>query len=133
METFRQLLVYAVTGQTSTFQGASFTIGSATEQPVGIVVSTTVNVPGKAPATVQWVVAMMSGQPKIIDIIAEGTSLRLTERKRLRWRYFAAWRRRSAADRRHAQPAGAVPGQPDRLSSWGPSARLLRICMANLA
>jgi phospholipid transport system substrate-binding protein len=69
-----------VTGQTSTFQGASFTIGSASQQPVGIVVSTTVNVPGKAPATVQWVVAMVDGQPKIVDIIAEGTSLRLTER-----------------------------------------------------
>jgi phospholipid transport system substrate-binding protein len=80
MQTFRQLLVYAVTGQTSTFQGASFTIGSASQQPVGIVVSTTVNVPGKAPATVQWVVAMVDGQPKIVDIIAEGTSLRLTER-----------------------------------------------------
>jgi phospholipid transport system substrate-binding protein len=80
LQTFRQLLVYAVTGQTSTFQGASFTIGDASEQPVGIVVATTVNVPGKAPATVQWVVAMMNGQPKIIDIIAEGTSLRLTER-----------------------------------------------------
>jgi phospholipid transport system substrate-binding protein len=80
MQTFRQLLVYAVTGQTSSFQGATFTVGNATQQPVGIVVPTTVNVPGKAPATVQWVVAMMNGQPKIIDIIAEGTSLRLTER-----------------------------------------------------
>jgi phospholipid transport system substrate-binding protein len=80
MQTFRQLLVYAVTGQTSTFQGASFTLGDASEQPAGIVVSTTVNVPGKPPATVQWVVATMNGQPKIIDIIAEGTSLRLTER-----------------------------------------------------
>ena len=80
MQTFRQLLVYAVTGQTSTFQGATFAVGTATQQPVGIVVPTTVNVPGKPPATVQWVVAMMNGQPKIIDIIAEGTSLRLTER-----------------------------------------------------
>ena len=80
MQTFRQLLVYAVTGQTSTFQGASFTLGDASEQSAGIVVSTTVNVPGKPPATVQWVVATMNGQPKIIDIIAEGTSLRLTER-----------------------------------------------------
>jgi phospholipid transport system substrate-binding protein len=80
MQTFRQLLVYAVTGQASTFQGASFSMGSATQQPVGIVVDTTVNVPGKPPATVQWVVQMMNGQPKIIDIIAEGTSLRLTER-----------------------------------------------------
>jgi phospholipid transport system substrate-binding protein len=80
IETFRQLLVYAVTGQTSTFQGASFTMGTATRQPVGIVVSTMVNVPGKPPATVQWVVATVDGRPKIIDIIAEGTSLRLTER-----------------------------------------------------
>jgi phospholipid transport system substrate-binding protein len=80
MQTFRQLLVYAVTGQASTFQGASFSVGGATQQPVGIVVNTTVNVPGKPQATVQWVVQMMSGQPKIVDIIAEGTSLRLTER-----------------------------------------------------
>jgi phospholipid transport system substrate-binding protein len=80
MQTFRQLLVYAVTGQTSSFQGATFTVGPATQQPVGIVVATTVNVPGKPPAVVQWVVAMMDGQPKIIDILAEGTSLRLTER-----------------------------------------------------
>jgi phospholipid transport system substrate-binding protein len=80
MQTFRQLLVYAVTGQASTFQAASFTMGPVTQQPVGIVVDTTVNVPGKPPAAVQWVVAMMDGQPKIIDIIAEGTSLRLTER-----------------------------------------------------
>jgi phospholipid transport system substrate-binding protein len=80
METFRQLLVYAVTGQTSSFQGATFTVGEAMQQPVGLVVTTTVNVPGKPPANVQWVVAMMDGQPKIIDILAEGTSLRLTER-----------------------------------------------------
>lgn len=80
MQTFRQLLVYAVTGQASTFQGAGFTVGNAMQRDVGIVVDTTVTVPGKPPAPVQWVVAMMDGQPKIIDIIAEGTSLRLTER-----------------------------------------------------
>jgi phospholipid transport system substrate-binding protein len=80
MQTFRQLLVFAVTGQTSSFQGATFAVGNASQQPVGIVVPTTVNVPGKPPSTVQWVVATVNGQPKIIDIIAEGTSLRLTER-----------------------------------------------------
>ena len=80
MQTFRQLLVYAVTGQASTFQGASFKVGAADAARVGIVVDTTVNVPGKPPTNVQWVVAMIGGQPKIIDIIAEGTSLRLTER-----------------------------------------------------
>ncbi len=80
LQTFRELLVYAGTGQASTFQGATFAVVNAVQQPVGIVVNTLVNVPGKPQATVQWVVAMMDGQPKIVDILAEGTSLRLTER-----------------------------------------------------
>jgi phospholipid transport system substrate-binding protein len=80
MQTFRQLLVYAVTGQASTFQGAKFTVGAAAQRDVGIVVDTNVTVPGKPQALVQWVVAVVGGSPKIVDIIAEGTSLRLTER-----------------------------------------------------
>ncbi|HEX3984664.1 MAG TPA: ABC transporter substrate-binding protein [Acidisoma sp.] len=80
MQTFRQLLVYAVTGQASTFQGAKFTVDGAAERDVGIVVDTNVTVPGKPQALVQWVVAVVGGSPKIVDIIAEGTSLRLTER-----------------------------------------------------
>jgi phospholipid transport system substrate-binding protein len=80
MATFRQLLVYAVTGQASSFQGATFKMGKVAAQPVGIVVDTVVSVPGKPDTTVQWVVAYEGGQPKIIDILAEGTSLRITER-----------------------------------------------------
>ncbi len=80
MQTFRQLLVYAVTGQASTFQGASFAVGGVTQRDEGIVVDTNVTVPGKPQALVQWVVAVIGGQPKIVDIVAEGTSLRLTER-----------------------------------------------------
>ncbi|MCB8877376.1 MlaC/ttg2D family ABC transporter substrate-binding protein [Acidisoma silvae] len=80
MQTFRQLLVYAVTGQASTFQGAKFNVGEAAQRDAGIVVDTDVLVPGKPEAQVQWVVATVGGEPKIIDIIAEGTSLRLTER-----------------------------------------------------
>lgn len=80
MQTFRQLLVYAVTAQASTFQGASLKVGQAAQRDVGVVVDTAVTVPGKPETTVQWVVAPIDGQPKIIDIIAEGTSLRITER-----------------------------------------------------
>jgi phospholipid transport system substrate-binding protein len=80
MQTFRQLLVYAVTGQASSFQGAKFTMGQTAQRDVGIVVDTNVMVPGKPEAQVQWVVATVGGAPKIIDILAEGTSLRLTER-----------------------------------------------------
>lgn len=80
MQTFRQLLVYAVTAQASTFEGASMRVGQAAERDAGIVVDTAVTVPGKPETTVQWVVSDIGGQPKIIDIIAEGTSLRITER-----------------------------------------------------
>ncbi|GAB0117403.1 hypothetical protein Acid7E03_14750 [Acidisoma sp. 7E03] len=80
METFRQLLVYAVTAQASTFEGAQLKVGDAAQRDVGTVVDTTVLVPGKPPTNVQWVVQAVGGQPKIVDIIAEGTSLRITER-----------------------------------------------------
>jgi phospholipid transport system substrate-binding protein len=80
LQTFRQLLVYAVTGQASSFQGAQFKITAVDQRDAGTVVATEVMVPGKPPTTVQWVVQPVNGQPKIIDIIAEGTSMRLTER-----------------------------------------------------
>ena len=80
MNTFRQLLVYAVTAQASGFQGAKFTVGQADQRDVGTVVDTIVNVPGKPTAHVQWVVSSVKGRPMITDILAEGTSLRLTER-----------------------------------------------------
>jgi len=80
LQTFRQLLVYAVTGQASSFQGASFKITAVDQRDAGTVVATDVLIPGKPPTTVQWVVQPIGGQPKIVDIIAEGTSMRLTER-----------------------------------------------------
>ncbi|WP_158805250.1 MULTISPECIES: phospholipid-binding protein MlaC [unclassified Acidisoma] len=80
MNTFRQLLVYAVTAQASSFQGAQFRVASADQRDLGVVVDTLVNIPGKPEAHVQWVVAPINGRPMIIDILAEGTSLRLTQR-----------------------------------------------------
>ena len=38
------------------------------------------NRPGNPPAHVQWVISGTSGAPKIVDVVAEGTSLRLTQR-----------------------------------------------------
>ena len=39
-----------------------------------------VNRPNNPPAKVDWVISMGSGGPKIVDVVAEGTSLRLTQR-----------------------------------------------------
>lgn len=41
---------------------------------------TTVMRPNNPPANVAWVVGNGGGNPKIIDVIAEGTSMRLTQR-----------------------------------------------------
>ncbi|MEJ1978362.1 MAG: ABC transporter substrate-binding protein [Acetobacteraceae bacterium] len=43
-------------------------------------VGTVVQRPNNAPNNVLWVVSTASGTPKIIDVVAEGTSLRLTQR-----------------------------------------------------
>ncbi len=36
--------------------------------------------PNSAPTNVRWVVSTATGTPKIVDVVAEGTSLRLTQR-----------------------------------------------------
>lgn len=77
---FHQLLSYNITYQIKAYQGVSFTVNSAAPQGNNVLVDTTVTAPGKAPADVGWVVQDESGQPKIIDVIVAGTSLRITTR-----------------------------------------------------
>jgi phospholipid transport system substrate-binding protein len=77
---FHQLLSYNITYQIKAYQGVTFTVNSATQQGNDVLVDTTVATPGKAPADVGWVVEDDSGQPKIIDVIVAGTSLRITTR-----------------------------------------------------
>ena len=41
---------------------------------------TVIRRPNQQPNNVQWVVSQATGRPKIIDVIAEGISLRVTQR-----------------------------------------------------
>ncbi len=77
---FHQLLSYNITYQIKAYQGITFTVNSATQQGDDVLVDTTVTAPQKAPADVGWVVEDDAGQPKIIDVIVAGTSLRITTR-----------------------------------------------------
>lgn len=77
---FRQLLSYNITYQIRSYKGVSFVVDGTTPQGNDIVVNTTIASPGKAPAPVGWVVDNEAGQLKIIDVIAAGTSLRITTR-----------------------------------------------------
>jgi phospholipid transport system substrate-binding protein len=76
---FRQVLVRNVTDRVGEYQGVSFTLGKALKRDNEVAVATVVNRPGNAPNKVDWVVAA-EGPPRIVDLVAEGTSLRLTQR-----------------------------------------------------
>ncbi|GAN79745.1 MlaC/ttg2D family ABC transporter substrate-binding protein [Acidocella aminolytica] len=77
---FHQLLSYNITYQIKAYKGVSFTVNKATQQGNDVLVDTTVTAPDKSPADVGWVVEQDKGQPKIIDVIVAGTSLRITTR-----------------------------------------------------
>jgi phospholipid transport system substrate-binding protein len=77
---FHEVLTTSITSKIGEYQGVRVTIGRATSREDSDVVASTVERPNNPPATVQWIVGYGSGAPKIIDVIAEGTSLRLTQR-----------------------------------------------------
>ena len=80
LDLFHQVLVTNITGKLGEYQGVKFTVGRSRSQDDSEVVSTVVDRPNNPPTNVDWVISSPSGSPKIIDVIAEGTSLRLTQR-----------------------------------------------------
>jgi phospholipid transport system substrate-binding protein len=80
MGLFHQLLANNITTQIRAYQGITFTVQGASTQPEGQAVNTVIQRPNEAPAHVQWMVQTVAGAPKIVDVIVEGTSLRVTER-----------------------------------------------------
>jgi phospholipid transport system substrate-binding protein len=58
----------------------TFAVGRGVPREDAIAVTSTVTRPNNPPNRVDWLVTMAGGSPKIIDVIAEGTSLRLTQR-----------------------------------------------------
>ncbi len=77
---FHKLLAYNITYQINAYKNISFTVNSATPEGDDMVVDTTITTPDKPPADVGWAVDEIDGQPKIVDVIVAGTSLRITTR-----------------------------------------------------
>ncbi len=77
---FHQLLSYNITYQIKAYQGLNFVVNGVKPMGNDMVVDTTITSPGKAPADVGWAVDEVDGQPKIVDVIVAGTSLRITTR-----------------------------------------------------
>jgi phospholipid transport system substrate-binding protein len=77
---FHQVLLNNISGHLGDYKGVSYTLTSDHPQGADELVGTIINRPNSPPANVEWVVDSSSGVPKIVDVVAEGTSLRLTTR-----------------------------------------------------
>jgi len=78
---FHQVLLNAIAGHLGDYQGVSYSLTGSHAQGGDIMVGTTILRPNAPPADVQWVVSTASGSAKVIDVVAEGTSMRLTQRQ----------------------------------------------------
>jgi len=81
LQLFEQVLIANLAARFGEFQGVRFALGrtqARTEEDA--LVNTVVERPNSPPFSLDWRVAEVGGQPKIVDVIAEGTSLRLTTR-----------------------------------------------------
>lgn len=81
MRLFDETLVRNLAARFGEYQGVSFALGRAqsrTEEDV--LVNTVIQRPNSPSFSLDWRVADVGGTPRIVDVIAEGTSLRLTQR-----------------------------------------------------
>ena len=78
---FRPVLIGDIAVKLGDYRGVSYALGYSSDRDEGELVTTTVNRPNKPPTTMQWLVANAATNPKIIDVIVEGTSLRVTRRE----------------------------------------------------
>jgi phospholipid transport system substrate-binding protein len=80
-ELFHQVLVNNITAKLGDYRGVRFTIGRAQQRDDTVVVSAVVERPNNPPTNVDWIISNPASDPRIVDVVAEGTSLRLTQRQ----------------------------------------------------
>jgi len=77
---FHRVMLNNIRGHLGEYQGVSFEMTGTRPQGDDVVVGTIINRPNQPPANVGWVVSRGTGSPKVVDVIAEGASLRLQQR-----------------------------------------------------
>jgi phospholipid transport system substrate-binding protein len=78
---FEQIIIRNLSARFGEYRGVRFMLGRS-QQRTGddVLVTTIIERPNTPPFTLDWRVGEVAGQPKVVDVIAEGTSLRLTTR-----------------------------------------------------
>lgn len=77
---FHDVLVNSITGHLGEYTGVKVTVGRTQQHEDSDTVSSVVERPNNGPANVDWIISNAGPSPKIVDVVAEGTSLRLTQR-----------------------------------------------------
>ena len=77
---FHRVMLNNIRGHLGEYQGVSFEMTGTRPQGDDVVVGTIINRPNQPPANVGWVVSRGTGSPKVVDVVAEGASLRLQQR-----------------------------------------------------
>jgi len=81
LKLFEETLIHNLAARFGEYQGVRFTIGRTQQRSEDdVLVNTIVERPNSAPFSLDWRVGEVNGQFKVVDVIAEGTSLRLTQR-----------------------------------------------------
>jgi phospholipid transport system substrate-binding protein len=78
---FDDIIVRNLSARFGEYRGVRFSLGRAQQRTEeDVLVNTIIERPSAAPFALDWRVADVGGQPRVVDVIAEGTSLRLTTR-----------------------------------------------------
>jgi phospholipid transport system substrate-binding protein len=78
---FDDIIVRNLSARFGEFRGVRFSLGRSQQRTEeDVLVSTIVERPNTPAFSLDWRVSEIGGQPRVVDVIAEGTSLRLTTR-----------------------------------------------------
>ncbi|MFN6953931.1 MAG: phospholipid-binding protein MlaC [Acetobacteraceae bacterium] len=78
---FEEIIIRNLSSRFGELEGVRFSLGrTQIRAEDDVLVSTEVVQPGSQPFALDWLVGQVGNQPKVVDVIAEGASLRLTTR-----------------------------------------------------
>jgi len=78
---FDETIVRNLSARFGEYRGVRFSLGRSQQRlEEDVLVNTNVERPNTPAFSLDWRVSEVGGQPKVVDVIAEGTSLRLTQR-----------------------------------------------------
>ena len=81
LKLFDEIIIRNLSSRFGEYRGVQFSLGRSQQRTEeDALVSTQVERPNTPTFTLDWRVADINGHPKVVDVIAEGTSLRLTTR-----------------------------------------------------